>query len=263
MAILTLKQIQEQVQEKSISDAIEYLLSLQSCGSSVGKLLEKYYKLQDKYNKELERLENMLSYEKKAMQKGYSFIAGVDEAGRGPLAGPVVAAAVILPKGVLIEGINDSKKLSEAKRESLFDTIKEKALAYGVGIVDEKCIDEINILNATKKAMADAINQLNPTPDCILLDAVQLDNITVKQVPIIKGDSLSLNIAAASILAKVTRDRLLKEYDSQYPEYGFSIHKGYGTPSHILAIKKFGLCPIHRLSFINSNWLTTDKQQID
>jgi len=255
MARLTLKQIQEQVQDKSIQEAIEYLMSLESCGASVGKLLEKYYKLKEKHDKELERLENMLLFEKQAISEGYNYVAGVDEAGRGPLAGPVVAAAVILPKGVVIEGVNDSKKLSEAQRENLFDIIKEKALSYGIAAADEKCIDEINILNATKKAMTDALGQLQPASDCILLDAVKLENIKTKQIPIIKGDSLSLNIAAASILAKVTRDRLLKEYDSMYPEYGFAIHKGYGTPQHISAIKKIGICPIHRLSFVKKTWL--------
>lgn len=252
MAKLTLKQIQEQVQVKSNQDAIEYLLFLKASGASVDKLLEKYYKLEEKHNIEIERLVNMLSFERQAIQEGFSMIAGVDEAGRGPLAGPVVAAAVILPNGLLIEGVNDSKKLSETQRERLFDEIKDKALSYGIAAVDEKRVDEINILNATKKAMADAISQLMPVPDCILLDAVKLENITVKQVPIIKGDSLSLSIAAASILAKVTRDRLLREYDSEYPEYGFAIHKGYGTPQHISAIKKFGICPIHRLSFIKN-----------
>ncbi|PYG87087.1 RNase HII [Ruminiclostridium sufflavum DSM 19573] len=256
MAKLTLKQIQEQVQDKSIQEAIDYLISLETCGSSVGRLLEKYYRLREKHDKETERLQNMLSYENKAMQEGCTLIAGVDEAGRGPLAGPVVAAAVILPKGLLIEGVNDSKKLSEAKREALFEVIKEKAVAYGIAAVGEKSIDDINILNATKKAMFDAISQLKPSPDCILLDAVRLENIDAKQVPIIKGDSLSLNIAAASILAKVTRDRLIREYDSVYPEYGFAVHKGYGTPQHISAIKKFGLCPIHRVSFINESWLS-------
>ncbi|HEY5584131.1 MAG TPA: ribonuclease HII [Ruminiclostridium sp.] len=252
MAKLTLKHIQDQVQDKTIQDSIEYLLALQTTGASVDKLLLKYYKLQEKHDKEIKRLENMLSFEKCAIGEGFSFIAGVDEAGRGPLAGPVVAAAVILPNGLLIEGVNDSKKLSEAQREGLFDEIKEKALSFGIGSVDEKVIDEINILNATKKAMAYAISQLDPPPDCILLDAVRLENITTKQVPIIRGDSLSLSIAAASILAKVTRDRLLREYDSIYPEYGFAIHKGYGTPAHISAIKKFGLCPIHRLSFVKN-----------
>ncbi len=256
MAKQTLKQIQEEIQDKSIQEAIDYLLTLQSYGSTVGKLLERYYKLQEKHNKEIERLHNMLSFENRARQEGYSFIAGVDEAGRGPLAGPVVAAAVILPKGLLIEGINDSKKLSETKREALFDIIKEKAVSYGIAAVDEKSIDEINILNATKNAMKEALCQLKPTPDCILLDAVKLENIAAKQVPIIKGDSLSMNIAAASILAKVTRDRIIKEYDSKYPEYGFAVHKGYGTPQHISAIKKLGLCPIHRISFINKTWLS-------
>lgn len=252
MAKLTLNQIQTQVQDKSIQEAIDYLLNLQCSGVSVDKLLQKYNKLQEKHNKEIERLKNMLSFENKAIVEGFSFIAGVDEAGRGPLAGPVVAAAVILPNGLLIEGVNDSKKLSEAQRERLFSEIKDKAISYGISAVDEKCVDEINILNATKKAMADAISQLNPSPDCILLDAIKLEGITTKQVSIIKGDSLSLSIAAASILAKVTRDRLLKDYDVNYPEYGFATHKGYGTPEHISAIKKFGLCPIHRLSFVKN-----------
>lgn len=249
MAKLTLKQIQEEAQEKSIQEAIEYLISLQNGGASIGKLLEKYYKLKEKHENEITRLQKMLTYENQAIEKGYNYIAGVDEAGRGPLAGPVVAAAVILPKGLIIEGVNDSKKLSELQRERLFEEIKEKALAYGIAAADERCIDEINILNATKKAMKDALNQLKPLPDCILLDAVRLENITTEQVPIIKGDSLSLSIAAASILAKVTRDRMLQEYDNLYPQYGFAGHKGYGTAEHISAIKKFGLCPIHRLSF--------------
>lgn len=252
MAKLTLKQIQQEIEKKTIQEAIDYLMTLQNTGSSIGKLLDKYYKLKDKHDKEIERLENMLKFERNAYEKGYNFIAGVDEAGRGPLAGPVVAAAVILPKGVLIEGVNDSKKLSEAQREKLFDVIKEKALAYGIAAIDEKSIDDINILNATKQAMTQALGRLETSPDCVLLDAVKLDDVSVKQVPIIKGDSLSLSIAAASILAKVTRDRMLREYDSQYPEYGFAIHKGYGTPQHISAIKKYGFCPIHRLSFIKN-----------
>lgn len=252
MGNLTNKQIQERLQCRSIENAIEYLLDIQKSGASVDKLLEKYYSQKEKHDKEIERLENMLVYEKKAYEEGYQFIAGVDEAGRGPLAGPVVAAAVILPQGVVIEGVNDSKKLSEAQRERLFDEIKEKALAYGIAAIDEKCIDEINILNATKRAMAQAISMLKPAPDCILLDAVKLENLKTNQVPIIKGDSLSLSIAAASILAKVTRDRMLMELDSHYPEYGFASHKGYGTAQHISAIKKFGICPIHRLSFVKN-----------
>lgn len=252
MLKLTLKQIQEQLENKTVSQAIEFLLPLKDTGASIGRLLEKYRRLQEKHNAEIERLEKMLLYEKQATEEGFQFIAGVDEAGRGPLAGPVVAAAVILPGGVLIEGVNDSKKLTAAQREKLFDEIKEKSLAYGICAADEKCVDEINILNATKKAMTEAIAQLKPSPDCILLDAVKLENIKTKQVPIIKGDSLSLSIAAASILAKVTRDRLLVEYDSKYPQYGFSVHKGYGTPQHISAIKKYGICPIHRVSFVKN-----------
>lgn len=252
MAKLTIKQIKEYLENRTVSEAIAFLMPLKNSGASIDKLLDKYYKLQEKNNAELQRLEKMLLYEKQAMEEGYRYIAGVDEAGRGPLAGPVVAAAVILPKGVLIEGVNDSKKLTEAQRERLFDEIKEKALAYGICAADEKCVDEINILNATKRAMAEAISQLKPYPDCILLDAVKLENIPAKQIPIIKGDSLSLSIAAASILAKVTRDRLLVEFDSKYPEYGFSVHKGYGTTQHISAIKKFGICPIHRLSFVKN-----------
>ncbi|HEX2925686.1 MAG TPA: ribonuclease HII [Ruminiclostridium sp.] len=252
MVNLALKQIQEEAQKLSIPEAIEYLSSLHNTGFKVDKLLEKYYKLKEKHDNEMERLQKMLSFERQAISEGFDHIAGVDEAGRGPLAGPVVAAAVILPKGLVIEGVNDSKKLSEAQREKLFEEIKEKALAYGIAAADEKYIDEVNILNATKRAMADALNQLKPASDCILLDAVRLDGISTKQVPIIKGDSLSLSIAAASILAKVTRDRLLTEYDSLYPEYGFAAHKGYGTPQHISAIKKFGLCPIHRLSFVKN-----------
>ena len=250
MSKLTLKQIEEQIGNYSLEEAIEHLQSLQHNGHKVQSLLIKYLKLQDRHNKEIERLNNMLNFERDEYQNGYNYIAGVDEAGRGPLAGPVVAAAVILLKGLYIEGVNDSKKLSEAQRERLFDVIREKALAFGISIIDEKCIDEINILNATKRAMADAIGQLNPSPDSILLDAVRLDNIKTRQIPIIKGDALSLSIAAASILAKVTRDRLLIELDSCYPQYGFASHKGYGTEQHISAIKKFGICPIHRLSFV-------------
>ena len=252
MVKISLKQIQEQVQDKTIDEAINYLLSYQNHGTGVAKLLEKYYKLKEEKQAEIERLDRMLSFEKQAREEGYRYIAGVDEAGRGPLAGPVVAAAVIFREGVTIEGVNDSKKLSEARREALFDEIKDKALAYGIQAIDEKDIDDINILNATKLAMTRAIEQLQPNADCILLDAVRLEGVATRQVPIIKGDSLSFTIAAASILAKVTRDRLLTEYDKQYPEYGFAIHKGYATPQHISAIKKIGLCPIHRLSFVKN-----------
>jgi len=201
------------------------------------------------WEKELERLNAMRRYELEAVSQGYCNIAGIDEAGRGPLAGPVVAACVMLPENCLIEGINDSKKLSPAKREKLYDIILDRAVSYGIGIVDEKRIDEINILNATKLAMKTAVEQMSVKPDILLIDAVKLDDLDIPQKSIIKGDELSISIAAASIIAKVTRDRMISEADSQYPEYGFKKHKGYGTAEHINAIKKYGICPIHRISF--------------
>ncbi|HOQ08340.1 MAG TPA: ribonuclease HII [Clostridiales bacterium] len=199
--------------------------------------------------KELQRLNEMYAYEKEAFERGYDTVAGLDEAGRGPLAGPVVAACVILPKYCFIEGINDSKKLSPAKREKLYDIIMEKAISVGIGIVDEKTIDEVNILNATKMAMKMAVERVSPGPGLLLIDAMELDGIDIPQKAIVKGDTLSISIAAASIVAKVTRDRLIIEADKKYPLYGFSKHKGYGTREHIDAIKKYGICPIHRVSF--------------
>ena len=199
---------------------------------------------------ERERLIELSKFEKEAYEKGYKCRAGIDEVGRGPLAGPVVAAAVILPKDALIEGVNDSKKLSEKKREKLYDDIINNALAWGVGIVDHTVIDEINILNATRKAMKLAIEDLKVKPDFILIDAEKkVDTDGIPYLPIIKGDALSISIGAASIIAKVTRDRIMREWDSVYPQYGFSGHKGYGTAKHIAAIKEYGLCPIHRRSF--------------
>ena len=178
-------------------------------------------------------------------------IAGVDEAGRGPLAGPVVCACCIMGD-CFIDGINDSKKLSEQKREELFEKIKEKAVAYGVGIVDEKIIDDINILNATKKGMEIAVKSLTSTPDIVLIDAVKGLTLPYRQRPIIKGDATSYAIAAASVIAKVTRDRIMRDYALKYPEYGFERHKGYGTSAHIEALVKYGPCDIHRRSFISN-----------
>lgn len=198
---------------------------------------------------ELQRLDNMLKYENEAYEKGYKYICGVDEAGRGPLCGPVVAAAVILNKDAHLEGVNDSKKLSEKKREKLFDDIMQNAVAVGIGISDVEVIEEINILNATKEAMKEAINNLSIKPDFILIDGNQNISIDIDRKTIISGDALSESIAAASIIAKVTRDRMLREYDKEYPEYGFAKHKGYGTKQHIEAIKKYGLTKIHRPSF--------------
>jgi len=206
------------------------------------------FRLKDRIE-EFKRFEEMSLYEKELHRKGVKLIAGVDEAGRGPLAGPVVAAAVILPEDVFIGGLNDSKKLSPKQRENLFDEITRKAVAIGTGIVGEKCIDEINILNAAIKAMETAVGSLKPQPEILLIDAVKLRNVEIEAISIIKGDSKSISIAAASIIAKVTRDRMITELDNLYPQYGFSKHKGYGTEEHIAAIKKYGICPIHRVSF--------------
>lgn len=199
--------------------------------------------------KELDRLKNMLEIENSLYEKGYTAICGVDEAGRGPLCGPVVAAAVILPKGKCIEGVNDSKKLSEKKREKLYDDIIENAIAYGIGMSDVSVIEEVNILNATKLAMKQAIENLKVKPDYVLIDGNQMIDIAIDAETVVSGDARSESIAAASILAKVTRDRMLVEYDKKYPEYGFAKHKGYGTKAHIEAIGKYGLTKIHRPSF--------------
>jgi len=203
-----------------------------------------------KLQKELERIEALREYEK---QYDYcEFICGIDEAGRGPLSGPVVAGAVILPKGCKILYVNDSKKLSEKRREELFDVIMKEAISVGVGIISPGRIDEINILQATYEAMREAIQKLTITPDILLNDAVTIPRIDIAQVPIIKGDAKSLTIGAASIIAKVTRDRMMIEYADIFPEYGFEKHKGYGTAAHIQALKEFGPCPIHRRSFIKN-----------
>ena len=190
-----------------------------------------------------------LAFEKELLASGARLIGGMDEAGRGPLAGPVVAAAVIMPLDDIIEGVDDSKKVSEKKREKLFDEIIKKAIAYKICLADEKVIDDINILNATKKAMTECVMGLSVRPDIVLVDAVKL-SLEVPTKAIIKGDALSYSIAAASILAKVYRDRLMREYDIIYPAYGFAKHKGYGTKEHIDAIRSVGPSPIHRRSFI-------------
>lgn len=198
---------------------------------------------------ELERIKKMQEIENDKRKQGYKLICGVDEAGRGPLCGPVVAGAVILKEDEVIIGINDSKKISGKKREKLFDEINEKAIAVSVGIVWQDEIDEINILNATKKAMKMAVENLKIKPDYCLIDGNQKVNLDIDYETVIKGDMLSESIAAASIIAKVTRDRMLIEDDKKYPEYGFAKHKGYGTKAHIEAIKKYGLCDLHRKTF--------------
>jgi ribonuclease HII len=217
---------------------------------SVQNLLAKLRRADEKLEAERRRVEEMCSYEKEYSR--YELICGIDEAGRGPLAGPVVAGAVILPKDCRILYINDSKKLSAKKRDELFDEIQERALAYGVGVIGYERIDEINILQATYEAMRAAVASLKFRPDILLNDAVRIPDIDIFQVPIIKGDAKSQSIAAASILAKVTRDRLMQEYAEAYPQYGFDRNKGYGSAEHIAAIKKYGPCPIHRKTFITS-----------
>ena len=250
MEKMTLKKIEAMANEATtVEEALQLLYSLRNEYANAEKVIEKYEKKKAAEDKERERFAKMCRYELAARASGKKLIAGIDEAGRGPLAGPVVAACVILPENVFISGLNDSKKLSPAQRDFLFDEIREKAVTYGVGIADEKLIDEINILNATKAAMIDAIKGLGRFPDLLLIDAVKLENVPVEQIPIIKGDSLSISIAAASIIAKVTRDRMIDALDTDYPQYGFKNHKGYGTEEHINAIKKYGICPIHRVSF--------------
>ena len=204
----------------------------------------------EKLEAELKRLEALKAYEKEYEHLGY--VAGIDEVGRGPFAGPVVACCVILPKDCNILYINDSKKLSEKRREELFDIITKEAVAYGIGIVDNTVIDEINILNATYEAMRQAIGKLSVKPDVLLNDAVTIPGVDIKQVPIIKGDAKSISIGAASIVAKVTRDRMMCEYDEVYHGYDFAKNKGYGTAAHIQGLKEIGPCPIHRKTFIHN-----------
>ena len=199
---------------------------------------------------EIARVMGMYEIENRLKDSGYKFIAGVDEAGRGPLAGPVYAAAVILPENTVIRGINDSKKLSEQKREELYKEITEKALAYCVASVDEKRIDEINILNATFEAMNKAVQGLTTAPDYVIIDGNRISGMTIPHETVVKGDSKSISIAAASILAKVSRDRFICDMAAKYPEYGFEKHKGYGTKAHTEALLKYGPCEIHRRSFL-------------
>ena len=200
--------------------------------------------------KKVEENIDWLLYENEALSKGYRIVCGVDEAGRGPLAGPVYAAAVILPKGYVIEGVNDSKKLTEKKREVLFDKIIAECEDYCIATASEQEIDDINILNATKKGLTVSLQELSQRPDLILVDALNgIDTMGIPYDSIIKGDAKCYSIAAASIVAKVTRDRIMREWDNIYPEYGFEKHKGYGTAAHIAAIREHGLCPIHRRSF--------------
>ncbi len=243
------KEIMGKIQAAAIEELpVLFLQYAQDERAGVRAAVEKGRKRLLAYEKEVERSKALQKYERE--YAAYQYICGIDEVGRGPLAGPVVAGAVILPKDCDILYINDSKKLSEKKREELYDIIMEQAVAVGIGCSTPERIDEINILQATYEAMREAISKLEPEPDLLLNDAVTIPQVKIRQVPIIKGDAKSISIGAASIVAKVTRDRLMVQYDEIYPEYGFASHKGYGAQAHVDALRRYGPCPIHRRSFI-------------
>ena len=243
--------IKEELEATAITELLGFIDTYKSDErGGVQKLVTTAEKRRQKYLDELARTENLKKYEKE--YDNYLYICGIDEVGRGPLAGPVVAGAVILPKDCDILYINDSKKLSAAKREELYDEIMEKAVSVGLGLVSPERIDEINILQATYEAMREAIKGLQMVPDVLLNDAVTIPGLSITQVPIIKGDAKSVSIAAASVLAKVTRDHMMVEYDQLYPEYGFAKHKGYGTAAHTAAIRELGPTPIHRMTFLKN-----------
>ena len=218
--------------------------------SVMTKKEERELKKQQKLEAEIERIQGMLVYEREYGPLG--ILCGIDEVGRGPLAGPVVAGAVILPKDCQILYLNDSKKLTARRRELLYDEIMEKAVAVGIGVISQEVIDDINILQATYEAMRQAVGKLSVCPDILLNDAVTIPGLPQKQVPIIKGDAKSLSIAAASVVAKVTRDRMMEALDAKYPEYGFASNKGYGSAAHMAALREYGPCPLHRRSFIRN-----------
>lgn len=247
----SISQIKEEFEQADAAQrAVLYEVYSSDDRAGVKKLVSAYRKKEEALQKERMRLEDMRSFEHK--YSTYSLICGIDEAGRGPLAGPVVAGAVILPKDCEILYLNDSKKLSPAKREALYEEIMEKAEAVGVGMAPPARIDEINILQATYEAMREAVSNLGVSPQLLLNDAVTIPDVSIPQVPIIKGDAKSVSIAAASIIAKVTRDRLMVQYDEILPGYGFAQHKGYGSKEHIEAIRRLGPTPIHRQTFIKN-----------
>ena len=244
-------EIREILQAASVDELPAFIAAYENDErAGVQALINKAKKKRLDYEKELLRTEKMKEYERK--YASYSYICGIDEVGRGPLAGPVVAGAVILPRDCQILYLNDSKQLSEKKREELYEVIMENAVSTGLGFVSPERIDEINILQATYEAMRQAIGKLEKEPDLLLNDAVTIPGVEIRQVPIIKGDAKSVSIAAASIIAKVTRDRLMVQYDEIYPEYGFASNKGYGAAAHLEALKKYGPTPIHRRSFLKN-----------
>ena len=244
----TIKEIKEQL--ASIQRLDDPLLTEweQDSRSGVIQAIAKRKKEIQKRLDEDERLEGMLAYEKECYARGMELIAGVDEVGRGPLAGPVVAAAVILPKACKIPGLNDSKKIPKSKHKEIYEAVLQNAIAIGIGVKDNHVIDQVNIYEATKLAMMEAIGQLEPQPQHLLIDAVRLD-LPISQTSIIKGDANSLSIAAASIVAKVTRDQMMEEFDKEYPGYDFAQNAGYGTAKHLAGLHKLGVTPIHRRSF--------------
>lgn len=247
-SINEIKEILKNTDVTALSEFIKHYNTDERSG--VKKLVLKAEKEIEAYNKEVARTENLKFFENK--YSDYNYICGIDEVGRGPLAGPVVAGAVILPKDCDILYINDSKKLTASKREELFQIIMEKAVSAKTALVSPQYIDKVNILQATYEAMRKAIATLNVQPDILLNDAVNIPLVNIKQVPIIKGDAKSISIGAASIIAKVTRDAMMVEYDKIYPEYDFASNKGYGSAKHVEALKKYGPCPIHRRSFIHN-----------
>jgi len=249
---LTVKQVKNKVDQLPLGEAAQLIVALEADErKSINKLAKKIKQKLNAVTKEKERVKKLWAYEKE-ITGSHAFVAGIDEVGRGPLAGPVVCAAVILAKGTEFVGINDSKKVKKEDRERLFNEINEKAIAVGIGICNEKVIDDINILEATKLGMKKAIEALDQKPTFLLIDALTLDDIPIKQKGIIKGDSKSVSIAAASIVAKVTRDRMMYAYNEKYPEYGFLTNVGYGTKEHRDALKAIGPTPIHRKSFIKN-----------
>lgn len=241
---LTINEIEKRLTEGAVSEEF-----LAACREDKRRGVERLWRKFQREADERERVDSLYVYEREAQQEGCSLVAGVDEAGRGPLAGPVVVAAVILPLGLYLPKVNDSKKLSPALRASLYEVICEKAVALHCSIVDAATIDRVNIYQATVNGMYEAILSLDPNPQKVLIDAVPLTKLPMPSLSIVQGDAKSASVAAASIIAKVTRDRLMAQYDAQYPGYGFVQHKGYGTAQHLEALRKYGPCPIHRRSF--------------
>ena len=244
----TIKEIKEQLANiQQLDDPLLAELEQDSRSGVMQAIAKRKRDIQKRLDEDL-RLEKMLAYEKELYTQGIQLIAGVDEVGRGPLAGPVVAAAVILPKGCKISGLNDSKKIPKSKHKEIYEAVLQNAVAIGIGIKDNQVIDQVNIYEATKLAMMEAIGQLEPQPQHLLIDAMKLD-LPIPQTSIIKGDANSLSIAAASIVAKVTRDQMMEEFDKEYPGYDFAKNAGYGTANHLAGLDQLGVTPIHRRSF--------------